>query len=93
MTKQCQCCGTPISTDDYYAFIRMKYCKRCAAEVHRMQKADYARELRRKTREANALTRQLCKQQEEEIRKLRELLAVKREDVRELERELEEVRR
>lgn len=89
MTKPCQCCGTPISTDDYYAFIRTKYCRRCAAEIHREQKAAYARELRRKTREANALTRELCKRQEEEIQKLRELLAKKREDVRALERELE----
>lgn len=89
MTKPCQCCGAVISTDDYYAFIRTKYCRSCAKEVRRRQKADWARELRRKTRECNALTRELCAAQQEEIGRLRALLAEQRERCRALENELE----
>ena len=85
MTKYCQQCGDAIETDDYYAFIRTKYCKRCAKTVRRRQQADWARELRRKTREQNALTRQLCAAQQQEIDRLRELVIRQRERVRELE--------
>ena len=64
-------CGRDISTDDYFASIRQKYCKRCAAEMQRIQKANWARELRRRTRERNALTRQLCAEQARENEALR----------------------
>ena len=91
MTKRCQRCGALISTDDYYKFIRMKYCKRCAEDVHREQKANWIRELRRKTREEHDLTRQLCKAQQDEIERLRQLLVIQRERNRALEAEIEEV--
>jgi hypothetical protein len=42
------------------------------------------REFRRKQREQNALTRQLCSAQQEEIERLRMLVALEREKVREL---------
>ena len=90
MTKSCQRCGAAISTDDWYAFIRTKYCRRCAAEVRRIQKANWIRELRRKTREQNTLTRQLCAAQQEEIERLRELVEVQRDRVRVLEQEIRE---
>jgi hypothetical protein len=60
--------------------------------VHREQKANYAKELRRKTRERNALTRQLCKEQQEELETLRQLLAAQRDRNRVLTAELEEVK-
>lgn len=91
MTKRCQRCGRSISTDDWYSFIRLKYCKQCAADVHREQKANWIRELRRKTREQNNLTKQLCTAQQEEIERLRELLVIQRERNRALADKLEEV--
>lgn len=90
MTKQCTRCGVSITTDDWYSFIRTKYCRRCAADVRREQKAAWMREFRRKNREKNALTRQLCVSQQEEIERLRELVAVQRDRVRVLEQELRE---
>lgn len=83
--KLCEICGADISTPDYYAEIRQKYCKKCAADVHRRQKADWARELRRKTREKNALARELCKTQAEEIEAMRRLIIRQREEIRRLE--------
>ena len=93
LTKSCQRCGRRISTDDWFAYIRLKYCTTCAADVHREQKANYAKELRRKTREQNALTRQLCKEQQQELETLRQLLAAQRDRNRVLTAELEEVKR
>lgn len=90
MTKHCTRCGTLILTDDWYSFIRTKYCRRCAAEVRREQKAEWMREFRRKNREKNALARQLCVSQQEEIDRLRQLLAAQRERVRQLENQIEE---
>lgn len=92
MQKSCQRCGRRISTDDWYSFISTKYCKACAADVHREQKANYAKELRRKTRERNDLTRQLCKEQQQELETLRQLLAAQRDRNRVLTAELEEVK-
>lgn len=85
MRMRCEICGADISTPDYFEQIRRKYCKRCAAEVHRRQKADWARELRRKTREKNALTRELCQTQAEEIKALRALVLRQREELRRME--------
>lgn len=87
MTKPCQICGTPIHSDDCYAFMRMKYCKRCAADAKRQKNAEYMRELRRKTREANALRRELCVTQQQEIEQLRAVVLRQREQLRELEKE------
>lgn len=67
----CVVCGKDISTDDYYASIRRKYCPKCYEDMHRMQKAEWARELRRKTREKNALTRQKCAELERQNEALR----------------------
>lgn len=92
MQKSCQRCGRHISTDDWYSFIATKYCKACAADVHREQKANYAKELRRKTRERNDLTRQLCKEQQQELETLRQLLAAQRDRNRVLTAELEEAK-
>ena len=92
MTKRCQRCGRSISTDDWYAYISMKYCKPCASDVHREQKANYARELRRKTREKNELTRKLCQEQQQELETLRKLLAAQRDRNRVLSAELEEMK-
>lgn len=88
MTKLCAQCGAVINCDDWYAFIRTKYCKCCAKDVRRRQQAEWARELRRKTREQNALTRELCTTQQQEIERLRKLVIRQRERVRDLEEEL-----
>lgn len=91
MTKRCQRCGRSISTDDWYSYISRKYCKQCAADVHREQKAKWIRELRRKTREQNDVRKQLCTAQQEEIDRLRNMLAIQRERNRALAEELGEV--
>ena len=91
MQKRCQRCGRIISTDDWYAYISRKYCETCAADVHREQKANWAREFRRKNREQNKLTRQLCTAQQEEIGRLRKLLVIQRERNRALAEQLGEV--
>lgn len=57
--KYCQQCGRIIAREsecDYYAYIRLKWCKGCAADVHRIQKAEYMRRLRAQRREAHKLT-------------------------------------
>lgn len=82
--KRCEICGADISTPDYYAMIRRKYCKECAAERKRQQKAAWQAEWRRKNREKNALTRQLCAAQAAEIEALRELVQRQREQLRSL---------
>lgn len=84
MRKRCVICGAYQEIEDYYSYIRTKYCKRCAAEMQRLQKAAYARELRRKTREANQITRELCAAQRTEIELLRAELAMKRAEIRQL---------
>lgn len=71
--KRCAQCGRVIAYEaetDYYAYIRMKYCKPCAADVKRRQKADYARRLRAERREAHKLERE----QNELLRTENELL-------------------
>ena len=60
--------------------------------MHREQKANYARELRRKTREKNELTRKLCQEQQQELETLRKLLAAQRDRNRVLSAELEEMK-
>lgn len=84
LTKHCAECGAQISAEDWYQFISLKYCRRCAREVRRRQQAEWMREFRRKKREEHALTRQLCAAQQEEIERLRMLVALEREKVREL---------
>ena len=81
MTKQCAVCGAAISSDDWYAFIRMKYCEHCRQEIRRIQKAEQLRELRRKRKEINAATRELCKSQQEAIELLRAELIRSRERI------------
>ncbi len=57
--KRCEQCGQIIAREescDYYAYIRLKYCRPCAADVHRRQNAAYMRRLRAQRREAHKLT-------------------------------------
>ena len=85
MTKYCERCGKPIEDDDWYAHVRRKYCPMCAADVKRKQDADRMRELRRKTREKNALTRELCKAQQQELDFLRKMVQAQKDKIRALE--------
>lgn len=81
MEKQCAMCGGVIQSDDWYSFIRTKYCPTCKKEARRMQEAARLRELRRKRREANSTARELCKSQQEEIELLRAELIRSRERI------------
>ena len=72
--KRCEQCGAIIAREestDYYAYICLKYCKPCAADVHRRQNAAYMRRLRAQRREAHKLTveqNELLKQENELLR-------------------------
>lgn len=67
MAQRCVICGADISTPDYYATIRRKYCKACADAVKHRQKADYQAGYRERIRERNAVARQLCEAQRKVI--------------------------
>lgn len=85
MTKYCEKCGGVIQTEDYYSYIRRKYCPKCAADMKRKQNAEWARELRKKRREANALTRELCTAQQQELDILRRIVQNQKDRIRALE--------
>jgi hypothetical protein len=61
--------------------------------MKRRQNADYAKALRRKVREQNALTRELCTNQQREIELLRDMVIRQRELLQELEGETQEGRK
>jgi hypothetical protein len=88
MEKRCQQCGGIMEIEDWYEYIRRKYCPLCAADVHRRQKAAYMAELRRKTREQHKVVQELCTAQQRELDLLRDLIQQQRENIRELEEEL-----
>lgn len=80
--KYCQQCGRVIAREaecDFYAYIRLKWCKSCAADVHRRQNAEYMRRLRAQRREAHKLTEEqnaLLKQENDLLRQsIRRLIA------------------
>ena len=85
MAQKCVICGADFSTPDYYATIRRKYCRTCAADIKRRQKADLQKEYRRKNRERNAVTRKLCETQKQVIDALNAEMIRLREQVRRLE--------
>lgn len=60
MTKLCTVCGGVIESDDWYSFIRTKYCTSCKKSIRRMKEAERLRALREKRRKENKLTRELC---------------------------------
>lgn len=84
MADKCVICGADISTPDYYAQIRRKYCQHCAAEVKREQMRDVMKRFRKRQREINTLTRQKCAEQEQLISALRDEVLRLREEIRKL---------
>jgi len=72
--KRCEQCGQIIAREescDYFAYIRLKYCRPCAADVHRRQNAAYMQRLRAQRREAHKLTEEqnaLLKRENELLR-------------------------
>lgn len=72
--KRCAQCGQIIAREestDYYAYIRLKYCRPCAKDVHRRQNAAYMQRLRAARREAHKLTEEqnsLLKRENELLR-------------------------
>lgn len=83
--KTCKRCGARMVIENWYAAIATKYCRSCAAEVHRAQTANALREARRKAAERRALERKRAALLAEE----NELL---REQVLELERRVKKAR-
>lgn len=79
MEKQCAVCGRVIKSNDWYSFIRTKYCPDCKKMMRRLQERNRLQALREKRREANALTRELCASQQREIELLRAELIRQRE--------------
>ena len=86
MEKPCAVCGGVIRSDNWYSFIRMKYCPACKKMMRRIQERNRLQTLREKRREANALTRELCASQQREIELLRAELIRQRERNAALER-------
>ena len=76
--KRCERCGRLLAVPDWYAAIRTKYCKACAADAKREQTAQSLRRLRAKARERRKLERQRA-----------DLLADENEILRQAVRELE----
>ena len=75
--KYCQQCGRLIAREestDFYAYIRLKYCRSCAADVHRRQIADSMRRARAAARERRELERQLTAQTTRENELLRDIV-------------------
>lgn len=85
MTKLCTVCGGVIESDDWYSFIRTKYCTSCKKSIRRMKEAERLRALREKRRKENKLTRELCTAQQKELELLRAELIRQRERVAALE--------
>ena len=90
--KYCKRCGALIAreeTCDYFAYIRLKYCRPCAADVRRMQIAESMRKARAAARER----RQLEKEQQQLTCKendlLREIVQRQREQILMLESALQ----
>lgn len=71
MKKSCSMCGRVLNIEDWYAFIRTKYCDSCAKEMRRIQNANRMREFRRLAKEKARMHETLCKVQREEIERLR----------------------
>jgi ribosome-binding protein aMBF1 (putative translation factor) len=75
--KRCEQCGRVIAyeeSSDYYSFIRLKYCRPCAADVHRRQIAESMRRARAAARERRELEKQITQQTTTENELLREIV-------------------
>lgn len=87
--KYCTRCGCLIAheeTCDYYAYIRLKYCQHCAADVKRMQIANAMKRKREEARARRQLERQLYESAERENELLREAVRLQAERIEALER-------
>lgn len=75
--KYCQQCGVMIAREqecDYYAYIRLKWCRQCAADVRRRQIAESMRKARAAARERRELEKQRTAQTSQENELLREIV-------------------
>lgn len=75
--KYCQQCGRLIAKEqecDYFSYIRLKYCRSCAADVHRMQIAASMRRARAAARERRELERIQTEQTATENKLLRSVV-------------------
>lgn len=76
-----------MKIDDWYSYIRRKYCPACAAAVKRMQNANRMHKLREITRQQHKEVRTLCAAQQAELDRLREIVAKQRDRLAELDRD------
>lgn len=75
--KYCAQCGCLIAREestDFYAYIRLKYCRSCAADIHRRQIADSMRRARAAARERRKLEQRRTNQTTEENELLRAIV-------------------
>lgn len=100
MIKRCAICNIEISDtnyDNYYRFIRVKYCDRCCAEVQKRQKKESAQRKRKRekaerkvAKEEQLLTdAQYIQERQKKAKELREA----RSWIRELPTEEQELRK
>lgn len=80
--KYCMRCGRKLTIENYFAGVRQKYCKECAAQAKREQTALCLRNKREKARERRTLER-------EQNRMLIDENALLREQVRALQSRVE----
>ena len=86
--KYCQQCGALFAKEeecDYYRYIRVKYCRSCAAAVHRMQIAASMRKARAAARERRELERQQQQLTAKENELLRQIVQKQRQQILALE--------
>lgn len=86
--KRCQKCGKIISdseNDDWFRFIRVKYCRTCGPEVNRQNAKERAKAVRQQVKANNKLRRELANKLLIENKLLREELERSRERIEDLE--------
>lgn len=86
--KRCAQCGRVIAyeaTADFYSYIRVKYCRPCAADVHRRQIAESMRRARAKARERRELERQQQQFTAKENELLRQIVQKQQQQIKMLE--------
>lgn len=93
--KYCEQCGCMIAKEqecDYYSYIRLKYCRHCAADVHRRQIAASMRKARAAARERRELERKITAQTAQENELLRDIVREQAARIADLETVLKKCR-
>ena len=94
--KYCQQCGRLIAKEqecDFYAYIALKYCRSCAADVHRQQIADSMRRARAAARERRNLEQIRTEQTTAENKLLRDIVREQAARIADLQAILDSIKR